>query len=69
MCGKNRELGTVDHACACKQLGEAELYNLKAAASGLARMPKATLDAERHHYGAPPNALDRLLSDMSTGKT
>ena len=51
-----------------KQLGEAELYRFKVAASRLAQMLKAAVNAERQALLSAAGNLDQLLSRISTGQ-
>ena len=51
-----------------KQLSEAELSRLKAAASRLAQMLKAAVNAEWQALLSAAEHLDQLLSHISTGQ-
>ena len=66
--GKNRSLDALDHAYAQEALSEAERSRLKAAASRLAQMLKAAVNAERQALLSAAEHLDQLLSQISTGQ-
>ena len=51
-----------------KQLSEAELYRLAAAASLLAQILKAAVDGERQALLSAAERVDRWLSNVSTGQ-